>query len=280
MSWDVLAGLLETQKRRAMSGDPTVTLAPVSDTIRTSMPICRLCLQDRPLVEGHVLSEFLYDDLYDPERHKFLELHTDERKRNVRRSKGLYECLMCDGCDNRIISRYETYASQVLNGGVEIVTRDEPDRLVVTQLDYTKFKLFQVSLLWRSVVSTRDEFQTAIVQTRHAERMRQMLLHEDPGEPHEYGCLVMIPQIQNDLRRRLIMPPDPIKVGGHQCFRLLAGGLWWLYMVSSHTHAFELRDYFLAKNGTLHLLRETASTAFIHEFAAYLVKNPTFPKVT
>lgn len=118
------------------------------------MGLCKLCLQDRPLVEGHVLSEFLYDDVYDQNRHKFLQLHTDLTKRNIRRSKGLYEPMMCDHCDNRIISGYETYVSRVLNGGVEIVIQHKPDRIVVSELDYAKFKLFQVSLLWRCAIST------------------------------------------------------------------------------------------------------------------------------
>lgn len=244
------------------------------------MPLCKLCLQDRPLVEGHVLSEFLYDELYDRERHKFYQLHTDETKRNVRRSTGLYERMMCSDCDNRIISGYETYASQVLNGGVEIVVTNERDRVIVSELDYARFKLFQLSLLWRSVISTRDEFAAVNVPAAHAERMRQMLFHQDPGEPHEYGCVLIMPDMRDDLRQA-IMPPDPVRISGHLGFRLLAGGFWWIYLVSQHTHSFEHASLFLSKEGILQIARESQySTAFMRELSADLVKNPNFPKAT
>jgi hypothetical protein len=221
----------------------------------------------------------LYVELYDRDRHKFHQLHTDVTERNIRRSKGLYERMMCDDCDNRIISGYETYASKVFNGGIEIVVRDEPDRLVVSELDYAKFKLFQVSLLWRSVISTMDEFKAATVQADYSVRMRQMLLNHDPSEPHDYGCVLLIPEMHNEVRQ-VIMPPEPIRVSGHRCFRLIAGGFSWLYVVSRHAETFEQRDLFVSKSGTLTVLKERASTTFFRRLAADLVKNPTFPKVT
>lgn len=243
------------------------------------MGLCKLRLRDRPLVEGHVLSEFLYNDLYDQNRHRFHQLHTDETKRNIQRSQGLYDRMMCGDCDSRIISGYETYASKVLNGGVELVIRDAPDRIVVSELEYAKFKLFQVSLLWRSAISTMDEFKAVNVTAEHVERMRVMLLNYDPGEPHDYGCVLMIPEMYREVRQ-VIMPPDPIRISGHRCFRLLAGGFWWLYVVSRHSSSFEKRELFLSNNGTLSIMKERASTAFMRKFAADLIKNPTFPKAT
>lgn len=239
------------------------------------MAVCKLCLQDRPLVEGHVLSEFLYADVYDPDSHKFHQLHTEENKRNVRRSKGLYEYLMCDECDNQVISGYETYASQVLRGGVPIVAKDEHDRLVVTELNYTRFKLFQLSLLWRSVIATRDEFSGVTVPAADAERMRHMLLTQDAGEPQEYGCIMMIPETHHIIRHAL-MPTEPAVLGNYEGFRLLAGGCWWLYMVAD-THSFEYQELFLSEEGTLQLIKERHSTPFLRELAANLVKNSTFP---
>ncbi len=243
------------------------------------MGLCKLCLRDRPLVKGHVLSEFLYRDLYDRRRHKFNQLHTDVTKRNIQRSKGLYDRMLCDHCDNQIISGYEACASNVLNGSANVEITHELDRIVVNGLEYAQFKLFQVSLLWRSVISTMDEFKSVRVTPEHAERMRLMLLNCDPGEPHDYGCVVMIPEMYNEVRQ-CIMPPDPVRIFGHRCFRLLAGGFWWLYVVSGHSGSFELRELFLPRNGTLTIMKECGGTAFMYRFAADLVKNPTFPKTT
>jgi len=240
------------------------------------MGVCNLCLQDRDLVEGHVFPEFLYAELYDPATHKFHQLHTDVSRRNLRRSKGLYERLMCNDCDNRIISGYESHASKVLNGGTEIPIVDEPDRILVGGLDYSNFKLFQISLLWRAVISTMEEFQAAKTTAAHAERMRRMLLTNDPGEPHEYGCVMLLPELFKDVQHG-ILPPEPIRIAGHWCFRFLAGGFWWLIVVSRHSATFVMRQWFLAADGTLVIGKESASTQFFHELAAHLVKNPTYP---
>lgn len=242
------------------------------------MSLCNLCRLDRRLVKGHILSDFLYDEVYDKNEHRFHQLHTDVTKMNLTRPTGFYEPLMCDDCDNRVISRYETYASKVFKGGVEIVIRHDPDRIVVKELDYTNFKLFQLSLLWRCAISTRDEFKAVSVTPEHAEKMRLMLSNHHPGEPHEYGCVVMIPEMYQEVRQ-VIMPPDPIRISGHRCFRLLAGGFWWLFVVSGHSNRFEKRELFLSEDGTLNIMRERASTAFMRRFAVELVKNPTYPIV-
>ncbi len=242
------------------------------------MGLCKLCGKDRALVEGHILSEFLYADLYD-QNHKFHQLHTNIKKRNVRRPKGYYERLLCAQCDGVSIGGYESYASQVLIGGVEIPIQLEQSRIVVDEVDYAKFKLFQLSLLWRSVISTLKVFEAADVTPEHAERMRLMLLNSDPGEPYDYGCILMIPKMHSELRQAII-PPEPVRACGHRFFRLLAGGFWWLFLVSSHAHRFEHRELFLSRQGTLSIIKESGSTSFIRSLAVDLVKNPTFPITT
>ncbi|MBN8734045.1 MAG: hypothetical protein J0L64_26140 [Acidobacteria bacterium] len=243
---------------------------------KAGMGTCKLCLKVRPLVEGHVLSEFLYADLYDPDRHKFHEFHTDSTKRNVRRSSGYYERMMCDDCDNRIISGYETYGARVLNRGVELLEVNEDGCLVSRGVDYADFKLFQISLLWRSVISTRDEFRNISVAPQDAERMRQMLFERDPGEPQEYGCVMLIPERYDQLKHA-ILPPEYVRLDRHGGFRLLAGGFWWLYLVSDDG-VFEHKEYFLSTEGTLRCVYEDRSNNFINQLARDLVKNPTFPK--
>ena len=54
--------------------------------------------------------------------------------------------------------------------------------------DYKKMKLFQLSILWRAAEATGEFFSAVILPTHHRERLRQMLLTENPGADHEYFC--------------------------------------------------------------------------------------------
>jgi hypothetical protein len=71
--------------------------------------------------------------------------------------------------------------------------------------DYKKMKLFQLSILWRAAEATGEFFSAVILPTHHRERLRQMLLTENPGADHEYFCtmarLVASPAVQ-ELQKR------------------------------------------------------------------------------
>ena len=101
------------------------------------------------------------------------------------RPVGIYDRLLCKECEVQI-SRYEQYAREVFHRET-LGVLEEPSRVVLTGINYTKFKLFQMSLLWRASITKRHEF-AGVDLGSHGERMRRMILKEDPGEPYEYGC--------------------------------------------------------------------------------------------
>ena len=236
---------------------------------------CALCHQHRTLVESHILSEFLYDEVYDPVKHRFHRLHTDPSFRNDTRPKGIYERLNCLECE-AILSVYEDYAAKVFKGGIEIGVEARPDRIVVHDVSYKEFKLFQLSLLWRCSVSRMPEF-AAVDLGPHEDAIRQLLKNGTPGEPHSYGCLMMIPELY-DVVRKCLMPPVSVQFQGHRSYCLLAKGFWWVFVVSNHSETLPEKEYFLSAGDILTIVRERGSTQFMMELARDLVRNPTFPR--
>jgi hypothetical protein len=79
------------------------------------MAICKLCLQDKELVDSHIFPEFMYKPLYDDE-HRFNVLGNKGEGILKRPPKGIYEKLLCVECDHNIIGKYENYASKVIFG--------------------------------------------------------------------------------------------------------------------------------------------------------------------
>lgn len=192
---------------------------------------CALCRESQQLKNSHIIPEFLYESLYD-EIHRFHVLSINPDQDNSFKQKGIREPLLCESCEQRF-SVWERYASFVLKGGIEISCRGEGNRMYVSGLDYEKFRLFQLSILWRASVSTLQFFENVRLG-RHEELLRRLLLGEDPGNPSRYGCLMFGLKFENENFTQLIMPPERLKLSGHTAYRFIFGGFMWVFLVASH----------------------------------------------
>lgn len=217
---------------------------------------CALCLKDLDLVKSHILPEFLYKPMYD-DKHKYIIISTDSSKKPVTRPKGIYERLLCDNCDNNILGEYENYASKVLfHDGI---TKDNIKKIdigfLITDIDYELFKLYQMSLLWRSSVSCRPEFKDTNLGP-HSDRIREMLINRNPGKRHKYGCVIYYIPDQPEEMIEFIYPPEliPNKIEGHRWYRAIFNGRVWTYIVSSHSNMYSHQELFLQEDGTLPII--------------------------
>lgn len=161
----------------------------------------------------------------------------------------------------------------MLYGGVGLEVTEDSGKIVFNNIKYDEFKLFQMSILWRASVSNRPEFSKVDVGP-HQEKLREMILNKDHGEPYEYGCLLITPRSMNKVLSQVILAPELIKVDGHRCCRFLFGNMFWLFFVSSHTRVLEHKNGFLLKNGTLPILFEDNwSVQFIQQLAENFYKE-------
>lgn len=220
-----------------------------------SIAVCRLCQEKKPLVKSHIIPEFLFKPLY-RSGHRFSVLSTSPRHKRRLEQKGFREKLLCFDCDSGIIGPWESYAKGVLSGAVAIDKSHSPQELVFKDVEYNKFKMFQLSLLWRCSITTLPEFSEVSVGKKHEDRLRNWILTSVPGEPHEYGCFLVYPNVDDGLLREvvlpgLITPPIRDKINGHTIYRMFLAQLFWIFHVSSHTETFEGKEYFLSEEGTL-----------------------------
>jgi len=220
------------------------------------MDKCRLCNQPKILVDSHIFPEFMYKPLYNDE-HRFKVISMKGGDVLKEPPKGIYEKLLCDCCDNKIIGKYEDHASKVLFGDgkkeIEIETKEFGH--LIHGVDYKLFKLFQISLIWRASISTKKEI-IKINLGPHAEIMRQMLLNENPGEIYEYGVIIyLFPKSSKDMKD-LIISPELLskKIEGNRIYRAIFNGLLWAFFVSSHAENFSNKEFFLSKEGSLPII--------------------------
>lgn len=215
---------------------------------------CALCRLERSLIKSHIYPKFLYEKIYDNKHFYRVLLTESSGTPSTQHPEGVYERLLCEDCDRRRLGRLDDYAAKVFKGGIDIEITDLPDRLIFGNLDYAIFKLWLLSLLWRCGVTKQIEFKATSLGP-HAEILRQMLLTEDPGLPHQYGCTVILPS-SHEVIKRMLYPPEPINIDGHKCYRAAFGALWWIFVVSGHSADFPFQEGFLSQQGALCLFKE------------------------
>lgn len=108
---------------------------------------CSLCIEEKELRNSHIIPEFFYKPLYD-EKHRFNAIPLNSEQNKHFKQKGLREQLLCEECELQL-SQYEDHVRRVYYGGTGIyITNGNP--IKIEGIAYNKFKLFQLSLLWKS----------------------------------------------------------------------------------------------------------------------------------
>jgi hypothetical protein len=219
---------------------------------QTAAPRCRLCLEQRPLVRSHIIPEFFYRAMYD-DKHRVISATSDAKQPVEWLQKGLRENLLCRPCENQL-SVYESYGKSLFFGGQLDARRGQAhDAYGVERVDYTKFKLLQMSILWRAAVAQSGFFRSVQLGP-HEDKLRQMIFREDPGEPHQYGCMLAA-LFQGNRPFQIVAKPETLRSAGHGHYRFFFGGYLWHYVVSSHSSRFEFSNLFLQPDGRLVFLK-------------------------
>src|SRR4029077_8517844 len=209
--------------------------------------VCRLCGEPRELCRSHILPEFLYRPLYDDKHRYFVVAKGAERDGIAQR--GLTERLLCQECEQRF-GRYEKYAAEAMSGQLGHRYRRYGGRITISDLNYTSFKLFQLSILWRGAVSSLDFFRLVSIGP-HEQRLRDMLLRAEPGEPHEFGCAIVFATERGEDISDTFFNPEPLRWCGRRMVKFFFAGSAWLFHCDRRPAPNYLQGLFLQPHGTL-----------------------------
>jgi hypothetical protein len=197
---------------------------------------CRLCGLDRVLRRSHILPEFVYKATYD-ESHKAVLLDP-VREQISERQQGFVERMLCATCEGHF-SRWETYVARVW---LHPSDQKRPRHLVpgthvvVTGLDYRRFKLFMMSTLWRMSVATDPVFSAVRLGNR-VEDLRSLLLESEPGDVDAFafaGC-ALFDSDTGAWKDEIFIGPHHAKVNGQSVYTVVFGGVRWVFFASKHT---------------------------------------------
>jgi hypothetical protein len=213
------------------------------------MLTCRLCLKDSVLRNSHIVPEFLYGDLYN-NKHQLLGIHGRGSKGCEIQQKGLREYLFCDDCERHFNELFEMPFRRTWIENCPLLNPWETEDVHWIQVDYKKFKLFHLSVLFRASVCNLPTFSEVSLGP-HEERLRLMLLNNDAGPVNRYpifGYAV----IHHKTKRivQIVSKAQANRFGGRRCYGLMYGGVEWWIGISSDTN-YELQKVALRCDGQM-----------------------------
>lgn len=218
--------------------------------INSTSMTCALCLQDKPLRNSHILPEWIYEPLYD-DKHRLEVLSIIPDGRNQFQQKGMRETLLCDDCEQQL-SVWEGYARSIFRQPkTALQVERDGSMLRIGGLDYTKLKLFELSILWRAGVSRLQFFENVQLGARHQEQLRRQIALSDPGHPDRYGASMYGLKLGERAETlQVISQPKSARVMGIRGYSFTFAGFMWLFHVSSNDPPIPIRQTFLQPDGS------------------------------
>ena len=163
--------------------------------------------------------------------------------------KGITENLLCEGCEQQL-SRNEKYVCDVLFGGTQIGIQRFQNKRVYSNLDYTKVRLFFLSLIWRMSVASKHAMWKKVNLGPHEELVRQMVHSKNPGEPWEYGFLCIVPLFNGQPMEDWLLDPDWVRSEWGRMYRLVVGGCLYLFHISNQRLPEQWNKGLIGKDGS------------------------------
>lgn len=207
---------------------------------------CRLCLQDKDLCNSHIIPKFVFKKI----KKGGTDFIVVQSGKDAYKSQREYrEHLLCLKCE-KIIHKFETYASSSLYNFKKF-SQINNDKVTVKNIDYEKFKLFQLSILWRGHITSIEAFKDVKLDSENSEILRNMILNKDPGDEHEFGCTLFGITLQNKLQPQLMLNPGNFSVGPNKVIYYTFGGFRWHFIITRSRENIPIRFWSIDKNNQL-----------------------------
>lgn len=216
------------------------------------MPQCRLCLEDKKLVKSHIIPKFMFKKMKDGDNvfyEVLFNLATNESKYKKTQIEDYDKNILCENCDNAILGgSYEKYFEKVMYGEnlpYDIAPRctnyknpnDGTEYSICKNINYTKLKLFLLSILWRSSITDRPYFENVSIGYKHEERLREIIYTGEHIPFDEYPVIITSFLRTDNKLDNLIAQPKRIRTkSGLNGYMFLINSFQFIMYVNAKNH--------------------------------------------
>ena len=193
---------------------------------------CKLCGKKISLIKSHIIPEGFYTNIYDDKSR--LNYSSESRKHLKYEQKGYRENLLCERCDGNILGNYDKYAIEVIRDRKHIVEENNDRHFLWSGLDFNKFKLFHLSILWRAHISNNRTKGIHLSQKKQHEVKKCLLKGEIPKNDHFslWGFCLINPRHNNEVTDKIITFGNTYQFGNTRKIKVyvfIFGGFAWNY---------------------------------------------------
>ena len=174
---------------------------------------------------------------------------------------GVYDCTIVTAEGEAHFAPWDSYAAELLLHGFSTAQRLRQDvgQIVGYEyptFDYTKLKLFFLSVLWRAGASSQEFFKRVDLGP-HFDTLRNRLLNADPGQPDEYAVVLAV--FDDDPDWAKIMDPFPERYGetGIRFYRLYVGNFIAYVKVDQRPAESPIQDLQLTPDAPLRIVQRS-----------------------
>lgn len=149
---------------------------------------CQLCRQDVTLIDAHIIPRPFFRTKEPGGVPRFLS--NTKGTYPKRAPIGIYDPgILCATCDGRL-GRWDEYGLELflqrLGDFTPVLKGDDVVAFRQDSFDYSRLRLFVLSVLWRAHLSSHDMFRRVDLGERAA-RLRDMIDSETPGDSTEFS---------------------------------------------------------------------------------------------
>lgn len=223
--------------------------------------ICKLCGEEKELCKkSHIIPNFMYKDVYD-EKNRMKPITISKRVIEGEKyaQTGVHEGkLLCVDCENKVLGELDRYGSLTLYSGYELTiepraTASGIKYIKFGDIDYVKFKLFLLSILWRASISN-DKWFSEVNLGPHEEIIRRMIYEGDAGRQIDYPIHIMSYRQHSSLPQRIILNPSRVRIDGGTVYHFLISGLFYIFYISGHLVKEHTKEMSINQTGELKVM--------------------------
>jgi len=195
--------------------------------------------------------------------------------------------ILCDDCENNILCKeYENYAAQVYSlienrkssGETTIESFVNINGIKgkrIKNINYSKFKLFLLTILWRSSICKRSFFNNVSLGKKHEEIIRNMIYTDNPGEIKDYPCFICDLNEDEPILKGIIARPLKLKREGNISYVFMVSGIFYEFTISKHNPPYFAREGVIDMNDemTIWIGPNDTGKYYLREFRKHYFKS-------
>lgn len=234
---------------------------------------CKFCEETRHLVNAHIIPRAFYPITGNSE--KPMMVLANDSQWAKRSHQGIYDkALVCQVCEDQF-NPWDTYAAEFLvQGRHQRNIKFAANHYVVYGFDYSRLKLFFLSLLWRASATDHRMYHKISLGIEE-KKLKKLIQLKDPGTEEDFSAILI--KYFNRPAAKLIAAPYSVSWNNVKAYEFTLGGYCVMIKAEDKPTPVALKQAVLAPRKLLEIGLQDFKTSLVHDLALELAQTVPAP---